>query len=301
MSLPQQRLTTWLQFTRELLTHPAPALPRHLIADQLAATFGTQVSWNWLSPDGDCGFDLQSPIPGWPPPEVAAEFDTALHHHPLMRWFHATGSITPTSVGRVPKQLVTARGRYIIHEVLAPAGIEQQVSIAYRFGADHHRAFLLARHRDDFTAEDLETAGHLQTLLMMLDHHYQALATTAHPSPGPLTWRELAVLALLAEGLTAAAIAHRLQISPHTVHHHLDSCYRKLGVHDRLQAVLTARDASLLPASGPAAAEHGDHPADTTGEATFRTRLSLPTAIRSAPPHEAHRQGGRARPTVRTT
>ena len=71
---------------------------------------------------------------------------------------------------------------------------------------------------------------------------------------GSLTPREGEVLGLLAEGLLATTIAARLAVSPRTVHHHLGSIYEKLGVSDRLGAVLRARARGLLPgpgASGP--------------------------------------------------
>ena len=60
--------------------------------------------------------------------------------------------------------------------------------------------------------------------------------------PAGLTGRELTVLGLLRDGRTAHAIAHRLGISPRTVHTHLANLYRKLGVNDRLQAVLVAQE-----------------------------------------------------------
>jgi DNA-binding CsgD family transcriptional regulator len=63
-----------------------------------------------------------------------------------------------------------------------------------------------------------------------------------------LTAREQTVLALTADGLTAEAIAHRLGISPHTVIKHQQHIYRKLGVNDRLTAVLVAQQAGLLAA-----------------------------------------------------
>jgi len=63
-----------------------------------------------------------------------------------------------------------------------------------------------------------------------------------------LTPRELAVLAALAEGLTAAAIGRRLLITERTVHKHLERLYTKLGVGDRLAAVLAAQRLGLLRA-----------------------------------------------------
>lgn len=68
------------------------------------------------------------------------------------------------------------------------------------------------------------------------------------PAAGePMTTRELEVLLLLAEGHLARSIAARLDLSPRTVHKHLGSVYRKLGVHDRLVAVRTAQQCGLIP------------------------------------------------------
>ncbi len=56
--------------------------------------------------------------------------------------------------------------------------------------------------------------------------------------PDVLTAQERNVSLLLCEGMTAVAIAHRLEISPRTVEKHLENIYAKLGVCDRLGAVL---------------------------------------------------------------
>jgi DNA-binding NarL/FixJ family response regulator len=61
-----------------------------------------------------------------------------------------------------------------------------------------------------------------------------------------LTARELVVLSLLAEGLTATSIARRMHISPRTVHRHLGHVYRKLGASDRLAAVVRGQRLGLL-------------------------------------------------------
>lgn len=66
-----------------------------------------------------------------------------------------------------------------------------------------------------------------------------------------LTAREAQVLALVGEGLTAQAVGRRCGISVRTVHKHLEQAYRKLDCHDRLSAVLLARDAGLLRAGSP--------------------------------------------------
>ncbi len=53
----------------------------------------------------------------------------------------------------------------------------------------------------------------------------------------PLTSRELEVLGMLAEGLSNKLIAHRLQISEHTVKFHVTSIMSKLDAASRTEAV----------------------------------------------------------------
>jgi DNA-binding NarL/FixJ family response regulator len=78
----------------------------------------------------------------------------------------------------------------------------------------------------------------------------------AHPPVRPagaaaalpeLTEREREVLALIAQGLTNAAIAERLVLSPKTVRNYISDIFGKLQVADRVQAVLRAREAGLGP------------------------------------------------------
>lgn len=73
-----------------------------------------------------------------------------------------------------------------------------------------------------------------------------APAAAGTPS-GPLTDRELEVLTLMADGLTAVAIGRRLGIAPGTVRKHVEHLYDKLSCHDRLLAVTHARAVGLLP------------------------------------------------------
>jgi DNA-binding NarL/FixJ family response regulator len=64
--------------------------------------------------------------------------------------------------------------------------------------------------------------------------------------PGPaLTMRERQVLRLLGESATTGQIAARLGISTKTVRNHLSALYLKLGVTDRTQAALLARDRAV--------------------------------------------------------
>jgi DNA-binding CsgD family transcriptional regulator len=246
MGAVERRFAPWLDLASAFASRPAASLPRHTIAAELAATFGSQVSWNWMNPDGDHGFDLHTPIPGWPTPEIVARLDVMVSHHPLISWFAASGQVTPMSIGRVPLVLVSRLGREIVNEHLVPVSMEQQLSIPYRLAPRHHRAFILGRGGDDFSDEDLEVAMRIQTLLLLLDRQCAVLRGYRGESAIPLTGRELTVLRLLSDGLTSSAIGRRLAISPRTVHQHLQNIYRKLGVSDRLRAVLLARESGLL-------------------------------------------------------
>lgn len=62
------------------------------------------------------------------------------------------------------------------------------------------------------------------------------------PEPDLLTPREEEVLRLVSKGLANKQIARRLEISERTVKAHLTSVFQRLGVTDRVQAALWARD-----------------------------------------------------------
>jgi LuxR family maltose regulon positive regulatory protein len=64
----------------------------------------------------------------------------------------------------------------------------------------------------------------------------------------PLSERELEVLRLLAEGLTNKAIGEHLYLALNTVKVHTRNIYGKLGVNNRTQAVVRARELGLLAA-----------------------------------------------------
>jgi DNA-binding CsgD family transcriptional regulator len=77
-----------------------------------------------------------------------------------------------------------------------------------------------------------------------------APAEPAPARPGPpaqLTPRELDVLTAIASGATNSVAADRLRLQSETVKSYLRSAMRKLGAHTRLEAVVAARRAGLLP------------------------------------------------------
>ena len=56
-----------------------------------------------------------------------------------------------------------------------------------------------------------------------------------------LSTREKQVMGLLAKGLTYKLIAGDLDISPETVKMHLKNIYRKLGVQNKVEAIISLR------------------------------------------------------------
>jgi DNA-binding NarL/FixJ family response regulator len=67
--------------------------------------------------------------------------------------------------------------------------------------------------------------------------------------PPALSPREREVLALAAEGSTTGEIATRLTVSLGTVKRHLSSCFAKLGVENRSEALALLLDADRDPAA----------------------------------------------------
>lgn len=246
MGVVERRTSEWVDLVGDLLARPLAAFPHELLAARLHETFGCQVTWNWVDGPERSGFHVHLPMPGFLTPEVREIMVGAVPHHPVLRWFHATGDHSPMSIGRVPGSLVDQVARSVPAEYFRPLEVEQHLVLLHRTGDASVRAFVLARGGHDFCDTDLRTAIALQPLLILLDRQVTSYGGGLPDRPTDLTGRELAVLRLLAEGRTASAIAAHLLISERTVHRHLQGAYRKLGVHDRATAVLAACEAGLL-------------------------------------------------------
>ena len=67
----------------------------------------------------------------------------------------------------------------------------------------------------------------------------------AVPAFPDLTAREREILELLAQGLTNAAIAEKLILSPKTIRNNVSNIFKQLQVANRGEAIVKAREAGL--------------------------------------------------------
>jgi DNA-binding NarL/FixJ family response regulator len=150
------------------------------------------------------------------------------------------------------RQIVSgdARARVLILTTFDP---DEYVYEAIRAGAS---GFLLKDVEPEELVDAIRVVAAGNALLgatvttRLLERFGQAPAATT-PSLDELTERELEILRLIAGGLSNAEIAEQLVVSETTVKTHVSSVLRKLGVRDRVQAVIAAYDAGLVrPAAG---------------------------------------------------
>lgn len=130
--------------------------------------------------------------------------------------------------------------------VLGPMGTPHLVGIPLYRSTTGGPSYAIARSGRDFTDDDLSTLGAIQAALVVLHRRFQPLRSAHDPVTGELSSRELEVLALLAQGLSGRQVAHRLGLALGTVRKHLERIYAKLGVHDRMNAVIAGQERGLI-------------------------------------------------------
>jgi DNA-binding NarL/FixJ family response regulator len=94
---------------------------------------------------------------------------------------------------------------------------------------------------DDYIVKPFDAAELIARVLRLSSHKARsAEPTEAFPDLTSLTRREREVLELLSQGYRQSEIASALVVSPTTVATHIQRVLKKLGVHDRAQAVALA-------------------------------------------------------------
>jgi DNA-binding NarL/FixJ family response regulator len=147
------------------------------------------------------------------------------------------------------RRLVDANARARIL-VLTTFDLDEYVYAAIRAGAsgfllkDVQPADLVDAIRVVAAGNSLFGPAATERLVARFAHHTGP--TTPTRSLEELTEREREILRLLASGLSNAELAQELHLGETTVKTHVSAVLRKLGVRDRVQAVIAAYDAGLV-------------------------------------------------------
>jgi DNA-binding NarL/FixJ family response regulator len=135
--------------------------------------------------------------------------------------------------------------------VLTTYGLDEYVYEALKAGA---AGFLIKTDSPERLVEAVRVVAAGESLLApevtrrLIDHFLAGARPggSAPPELEELTARELEVLKLVARGLSNAEIAQTLFVSDGTVKTHVSSVLSKLGLRDRVQAVVFAYECSLV-------------------------------------------------------
>jgi DNA-binding NarL/FixJ family response regulator len=157
----------------------------------------------------------------------------------------------PNVDGITATQRLVSSGSAVKVIILTTYDLDEPLYAALRAGAS---GFLLKDVRPADLAEAIRVVARGEALLAptvtrrLLDRFVEALPRDdSRPNRlADLTSREMEVLALVARAESNAEIAARLVVTEATVKTHVSAILRKLGVRDRVQAVVLAYDAGLV-------------------------------------------------------
>jgi DNA-binding CsgD family transcriptional regulator len=242
-----ERAEFWLDLVASLCTSPLEDLPHAVIADALTASFEATATAVHVRHGEHVTQSVHGPAE--PPDRWEAANRFARTHaateHPLLAYYLATGDDRAHDLDHVPV-LVHRRTAGSWRDLAREQAVDRQIAIPLVHAPPHHHSYVVGRS-EPFSPDDLHFARRLQGLLRGLDRQVAATRGTRGAAEVGLTPRETAALGAVAQGLTADAVARRLAISPRTVHKHLERAYAKLGVRDRVSAVVRAGRLGLLP------------------------------------------------------
>ncbi|RVX46232.1 LuxR family two component transcriptional regulator [Nonomuraea polychroma] len=153
-------------------------------------------------------------------------------------------------------------------QIMSGGANETRVIILTTYDLDHYVYAALTAGASGFLLKDV-TPEHLVAAVRLVRSGDALLAPTItrrlierfaprdeakanlHRDLTELTPRELEVLRLLATGLSNAELADRLTLSATTVKTHVARILSKLGLRDRVQAVVLAYETGLISPGGP--------------------------------------------------
>jgi len=251
-------LSRWIDLAAALLTgtggRPPLAIALAELVRQLDSLVGGAVDFRTGS------VDVQPYVPGEIPADRAVPapepYVAQIADHALARYFVQTGDPRPAS---------TTEGRRFygdpkvlrLMESARDDGIAESLFVPLTPRSDFAHRWLVVAGGAPLRESAKDLASTLLPLLAAIDAQARVVDRLHPGDPSStrttldLTGRELAVLALMARGLTAVSIGRRLNLSPRTVSKHQGNVYRKLDVRDRLAAVLIAQQLGILPMPPP--------------------------------------------------
>jgi len=233
-----------------------------LILEDLVATvqgtMGVVANLQWRLRTGH----MVTGVPAWlGQTRMDSLIGTYMLVHPLMRLYADGAERIPLILDDVADRQWYRSDAY--HAGREAIGVTRQIALPLPSAPGIIRTIVIGRSGENFTDRDREIICRLQSPLARIDSHARELERLRRRTPPAndpaalasrsaqhgITPRELTVLGLLAEGLTAAAIARRLSVSPHTVTKHQENLYRKLKTRDRLATVVLAQTLGIIPPS----------------------------------------------------
>lgn len=160
--------------------------------------------------------------------------------HPICRHQQAYADFSATRLSDVISRRSLVRTR-VYADWFSPYEIGAELEVGISRSRARTRNFVLDRADGDFSARDRAVLDLVRPHLARIHETTQLRRAAAASAPSDLdvlTTREAEILELVAYGLTNAAIAERMWISPGTVKKHLDNVYAKLGVANRTAAAM---------------------------------------------------------------
>lgn len=153
--------------------------------------------------------------------------------------------LTPVAAARKYSDVLTPRAFHrfeLYQECARPLGVEDMFRLWLDPRGEDGARLEFDRARRDFTERDRAALDELRPHLEQFRRRANR-RRAYRPASGVaarLTAREREVVQLVAEGMTNAAVARVLWLSPGTVRKHLENAYEKLEVHTRTAAVAAA-------------------------------------------------------------
>jgi len=165
MGTDEARLVRWLDLLGELLREPlAGGLPTDVINAELLGTFDAYgAALHCRDPSG------AHSLRAWPERFTETRLEplrATADTQPIARWYRATRSPAPYTLGRVPRTIADKRCVAAWAELSRPFGVTQLLCLPLHVGIAEHRILVVGRPDRDFTDADLELARLLQPVLM---------------------------------------------------------------------------------------------------------------------------------------